>query len=165
MIPTTTKHRIGGTAPHQQLHLPAGYAAAIPTRITHREDAPLEPGTEGSATTVEVTRRVAKAGITATWTGDCSATIVLARLAGPRDGPVSASEARRSGLRGKPPWTLSNPEVRVAVYERVLTNGTQFDCYRWINLIDLATVWHQLHLPHAIRTQWKRVLTASGLAH
>jgi len=105
----------------------------------------------------------ARAGVTAVWTGDCSASVELARLAGPRDGLVGPSDAAGLRLAGRPPWSLADPTVRAALYERCLVSGTQFDLYRWVNLTDLAMVWPLLRLPAGVRDEWGRVLVAAQL--
>lgn len=107
--------------------------------------------------------RARSAGITAVWTGDYSGTVELSRLAGPRDGFVTASDALHVRPAGSPPWRLSDPGVRVAVYQHCLTRGTQFEIYRWVNLEDLAGVWPDLDLPQGVRNEWARVLSAAGL--
>jgi hypothetical protein len=114
-------------------------------------------------TAAEATQRARSAGIAAAWIGDCSATIELSRLQGPHDGDVPATVARLCGLRGRPPWRLSDPAVRAAVYAYMLTFGTNHDCYRWINLVDLAGVWHRMHLSPSVRAEWRGVLAAAGL--
>lgn len=115
------------------------------------------------ASVAEAARRAAAAGITAAWTGDCSATIVLARLAGPHDGPIPDTEAGRYGLEGRSPRTLADPGVRAALYSHILTHGSPFDCYRWVNLLDLAVVWHRLDLPRGVRAEWHGALRAAEL--
>jgi hypothetical protein len=107
--------------------------------------------------------RARAAGVTAAWTGRCDGAVQLARLAGPRSAPLTSVDAQQLGLEGNPPWDLSDTAVRAAVYERVLTTGTQFDFYRWINLRDLAAVWHLLKLPDGIAAEWATVLQAAGL--
>jgi len=102
-------------------------------------------------------------GITAVWTGDCSASVELARLAGPRDALLGTSDAAGLRLAGRPPWSLADPTVRAALYERCLVSGTQFDIYRWVNLADLAMVWQLLRLPVGVRDEWSRVLVAAQL--
>lgn len=107
--------------------------------------------------------RARAAGVTAVWTGTCSATVELARLAGPIEGTLAAGECARYQLPGEPPLQLADPEVRIALYEHCLTAGTQFDIYRWINLRELATYWDLLTLPAGVRREWECVLSAAGL--
>jgi hypothetical protein len=114
-------------------------------------------------TAAEATEKAHSAGIAAAWIGDCSATIELSRLQGPHDGEVPAAVARQCGLRGTGPFRLSDPEVRAAVYAYMLTYGTNHDCYRWINLVDLAGVWHRMQLSEGVRAEWGGVLDAAGL--
>lgn len=114
-------------------------------------------------TAAEATEKAHSAGIAAAWIGDCSATIELSRLQGPHDGEVPAAVARQCGLPGTRPLRLSDPDVRAAVYAYMLTFGTNHDCYRWINLVDLASVWHRMRLSEAVRAEWGGVLDAAGL--
>lgn len=107
--------------------------------------------------------RARRAGVTAVWTGDCSGTVELARLAGPHDGLLTGADGLRLRLVRPGPWPLADPGVRVALYEYCLARGTQFDIYRWLNLCDLAAVWARLRLPHGVRGEWARVLVAAGL--
>lgn len=123
--------------------------------------------TTGEGTTVttaaEATQNAHSAGIAAAWIGDCSATIILSRLEGPHDAEVPQTVARQCGLTGAPPWRLSDPQVRAAVYAHMLTFGTNHDCYRWINLVDLASVWDRMDLSPGVRAEWGGVLDAAGL--
>jgi hypothetical protein len=130
----------------------AGGIDTVPARRTGRP-----------ATVAEAARRAAAAGITAVWTGDCSATILLAKLTGPRGGPIPTGEAGRWGLVGTSSRTLADPGVRAALYTHMLTYGSAFDCYRWVNLLDLAAVWRRLDLPRGLRAEWHGVLRAAGL--
>jgi hypothetical protein len=107
--------------------------------------------------------RARTAGITAVWTGNYSGTVELSRLAGPRDGYVTATDALRVRPPGSPPWRLSDPGVRVAVYQHCLVQGTQFEIYRWVNLEDLAGIWSELNLPQGVHDEWAQVLSAAGL--
>lgn len=107
--------------------------------------------------------RARDAGVTTVWTGRYSATVDLARLAGPRDGLLTVTDAGRLRLPGEPPWPLSSPDIRAALYECCLVCGTQFDIYRWVNLTDLAAVWTMLRLPPGVRHEWAKVLLAAGL--
>lgn len=107
--------------------------------------------------------RAREAGITAVWTGSCSGTVELGRLAGPTAGRISDADAAHFGLPGPGPWTMSTPAVRTALYEQVLTRGTQFDCYRLIDLTMLSAVWPELDLPDPVRCEWEAVLRACGL--
>lgn len=107
--------------------------------------------------------RAEEAGVTAAWTGPCDGAVQLARLAGPRSAELTDVDARQLGLQGGPPWSLEDAAVRAAVYQNVLTSGTQFGFYRWINLRDLAAVWHRMELPGSIASEWSTVLQAAGL--
>lgn len=102
-------------------------------------------------------------GVTAVWTADHSASVELARLAGPQDHQLSDTEAAHFGLRHGCPRQLALGPVRCAVYERILCTGTPFDIYRWVNLLDLATVWPVMYLPHGVRSEWERALHAASL--
>jgi len=123
----------------------------------------LVPRPHSATLSADPVDRARSAGITAVWTGDYSGTVELSRLAGPRDGLVTASDALHVRPAGSPPWRLSDPGVRVAVYQHCLTRGTQFEIYRWVNLEDLAGVWPDLDLPQGVRNEWARVLSAAGL--
>lgn len=114
-------------------------------------------------TAAEASRKAYLAGVAAAWIGDCSATIILSRLDGPHDCEVPEAVARQCGLQGPPPWRLSDPDVRATVYAHMLTFGTNHDCYRWINLVDLASVWHRMNLSDGVRAEWRGVLGAAGL--
>lgn len=121
------------------------------------------PAPRDPAPPVDPVARARAAGITAVWTGNYSGTVELARLAGPHDGAITAPDRCRFRLVGLPPWRLSDPQVREVLYQQCLTSGTQFDIYRWINLVDLAAVWHHLRLPAGVRSEWGTVLLAAGL--
>lgn len=103
------------------------------------------------------------AGITAVWTGDCAATVELARLSGPRDGLLCSAAPGCRLATIPPPWRLSTVRVRAALYQCCLTSGTQFDIYRWINLVDLAEVFDTLRIPTGVRSEWRAVLVAARL--
>lgn len=107
--------------------------------------------------------RALAAGIAAAWTGHCDGTVDLKRLAGPRDCELTVADVGFLNLPGSPPWRLSRPSVRCALYEWALTHGTQFDIYRWVNLVDLAAVWDELNLSDGVRAEWERVLRAASL--
>lgn len=107
--------------------------------------------------------RARRAGVTTVWTGTCSATVELARLAGPDDRALPASTSAPVRLPGDGPWRLAMPQVRAAIYAYCLTLGTQFDIYRWVNLSGLAEVWPLITLPAGVRSEWRRVLVAAGL--
>lgn len=107
--------------------------------------------------------RARNAGITAVWTGDCSGTVELARLAGPHDALLCEADAAHLRLPGPGPWRLAVTAVRAALYRYCLVSGTQFDIYRWVNLADLATVWASMRLPTGVRREWGQVLLAAGL--
>ncbi len=105
--------------------------------------------------------RARAVGVTAAWTGGCSATVDLSRLAGPRNAVIA--DDIPAELPGRPPWDLAEPRIRAAVYSWALTEGTQFDIYRWVNLVDLARVWPLLDVPEGISHEWAMVLRAAGL--
>lgn len=104
------------------------------------------------------------AGVAAVWTADHSASVELARLAGPRDHLLNDAEARHFGLHDGVPRQLALGPVRCAVYERILCAGTPFDIYRWVNLLDLALVWPVMYLPCGVRDEWQRALQAARLS-
>jgi hypothetical protein len=58
---------------------------------------------------------------------------------------------------------LEDPVTRASLYARMLNHGSPFDCYRWVNLLDLAAVWRWLDLPAGIRAEWRGALRAAGL--
>ncbi len=144
----TTLDRPGRRVPSPAIQQTPAHALAHPP-------APLDPA--------RAIARARSAGISAVWTGDCSATVELARLAGPRDGLLALPTVARLRLTIPPPWRLAAPGVRAALYRHCLVSGTQFDIYRWINLVDLAQVWEELVLPPGVRHEWGRVLAAAGL--
>lgn len=119
--------------------------------------------TDRPTTVSEAARRAAATGITAVWTGDFSATIVLARLTGPHGGLISVIDVRRCGLSDRTLRALEDPVTRASLYARMLNHGSPFDCYRWVNLLDLAAVWRWLDLPAGIRAEWRGALRAAGL--
>jgi hypothetical protein len=134
------------------------------TRLPAQSRRPaLVPRSHPAADIGDPVGRARSAGITAVWTGNYSGTVELSRLAGPRDGYVTATDALHVRPPGSPPWRLSDPGVRVAVYQHCLTRGTQFEIYRWVNLHDLARIWPELTLPQGVRDEWARVLSAAGL--
>lgn len=102
-------------------------------------------------------------GIAAVWSGSCSATVELARLAGPHEWRLSASDAAALRLPRFSGCRASDPAVRAAVYEFCLVLGSPFDIYRWVNLPDLAGVWQKLSLPPGVKAEWRGVLVAAGL--
>jgi hypothetical protein len=111
----------------------------------------------------QILERAERAGISAVWTADYSGTVELRRLAGPRDRLVSSADWHGAPLRGPGPWRLSRLEVQTTVYEHCLIVGTQYEIYRWVNLLDLARLWPRLHLPPGVRAEWARALRAGGL--
>lgn len=141
--------RVFLTAP---VELPGSFDA--PTAARRSERLLREPSTTPLA-------RARAAGITAAWTGTCSATVELARLEGPHAGAIPGGFP--TALPGSPPWDVSDTDVRVALYRWALTEGTQFDIYRWVNLADLAEIWPLLALPDGIHEEWQMVLRAAGL--
>lgn len=104
-----------------------------------------------------------KAGVTAIWAPDGISTIELARLEGPHDAELTRRQADAYGIACAGPWRLSDPRVRAAVYRHCLTEGSPFEIYRAVNLLDLAQVFAELELPEPIRYDWERALTACGL--
>lgn len=126
-------------------------------------DAGTDADADRHAASSEAVARARAAGISAAWTGSCDGTVQLDRLAGPHAGELTDRDASRFRIGGRGPWLLSQTPVRVAVYREVLTHGTQFDIYQWVNLPDLAAVWRHLHLPRPVRHEWAKVLRAAGL--
>lgn len=112
----------------------------------------------------QVVARAREAGVTAVWTVDHSATIELSRLAGEYDAILAEADAERLGLARNELPILTDPKVRVAVYQHYLEDGTQFDIYRWINLIDLAVTLPHLSLPEGATRDWEHVLEAGGIS-
>lgn len=140
--------------------------AATPSGTIHGHDAPAPDGQDCGTREAAIAAALARAyaaGITAVWTGPCAACVDLARLAGPEHYEFNSAEGTYFGLPGAAPWHLSDANVRATVYRHVLTSGTQFDIYRWVNLIDLATVWPSLRLPRGVRSEWQGALQAAGL--
>lgn len=135
-------------------------AAERPTVSTTAGPLPAQPRRSAAA---DPLTRALEAGIRAVWTGNCSGTVELSRLSGPRDGEITPTDCGSVRLPGRPPWRLSSARVKAALYEHCLTRGTQFEIYRWVNLDDLAAIWHLLDLPGGVRNEWARVLRAAGL--
>lgn len=104
-----------------------------------------------------------ESGITAVWTANHSASIELARLAGPRFHTLTDAQLERFHLSRQGSRRLADGPVRCAVYETVLRSDTPFDIYRWVNLLDLAVTWPSLHLPRGVRHEWERALHAARL--
>lgn len=110
--------------------------------------------------------RAERAGVGAVWTADYSATVELRRLAGPHDKTIGAGEwhwGAPGESIGCGPWRLASPAVRLVVYQWCLANGSQFEIYRWVNLVDLAAMWSTIALPSGVRAEWGRALRAAGL--
>ena len=101
--------------------------------------------------------------IRAVWNADCSATVELARLAGPRTGlwrlPDRLAHAPCAAL----PCDLGRADCKSALYQRCLTVGTQYDIYSWLNLTDLLRLWHLLVLPAGLKAEWTGALRTAGL--
>jgi hypothetical protein len=127
-------------------------------------DHPVEPVHPADPAAVRaLAERAERAGVTAVWTADCSSTVELRRLTGPHDRLITAAEWRWGEPDGGGPWRLACPAVRVLVYQRSLLAGSQYEIYRWVNLMDLARIWPVLDLPVGIRGEWARALRAAGL--
>lgn len=97
------------------------------------------------------------------WTADCSATVELARCAGPHDGRVrmpACCTAPEPSPGAEIDLSLATTKVRL--YECCLSRGTPFDIYRWVNLADLAALWPRLSLAPAVRAEWGSALHAIG---
>lgn len=97
------------------------------------------------------------------WTADCSATVELARLAGPRIGmwklPRRLAHSRCAAM----PCDLGRTDCQSALYQRCLIIGSQYDLYAWLNLPDLIQLWDCLVLPPGLRTEWTGAFQAAGL--
>lgn len=106
---------------------------------------------------------VAPAMIRAVWNADCSATVELARLAGPRTGLWRLPRRLAHPPCDTSPCDLGRAGHKAALYQRCLTIGTQFDIYTWLNLADLAQLWHLLVLPPGLKTEWAGALRSAGL--
>jgi hypothetical protein len=55
-------------------------------------------------------------------------------------------------------WDLRDRRQRIQVYELVLTEGTEADVRRFINLDDLVELWTDLWLPPHVRSAWSNHL-------
>src|SRR5699024_1808674 len=88
------------------------------------------------------------------WTGDVSATVDPTRLAGPADGWITPDDTPPVDLPGPPPWRLSLPAVRAALYRHCLVDAGPFEIYRWVNLAALAHIWPSLDLPDGVASDW-----------
>src|SRR5690242_11520939 len=55
-------------------------------------------------------------------------------------------------------WDLDDPRQRAQVYEMVLTDGTDEDVRRFIDLDVLVSLWPKLHLPRHVCLAWQAFL-------
>ena len=51
-------------------------------------------------------------------------------------------------------WDLENRRQRIQVYEMVLTEGTENDVRRFIDVDELVRLWSALWLPPHVRSAW-----------
>lgn len=51
-------------------------------------------------------------------------------------------------------WDLENRRQRIQVYEMVLTEGTEDDVRRFIDIDELIRLWPDLWLPRHVRAAW-----------
>lgn len=82
------------------------------------QDAGIQPGTGRPESVMPVV-----------WTADCSATVELARLAGPRDGTFQIPGRLAHPSCPIRPCDLDRTECITALYTRCLTVGNQFEIY------------------------------------
>jgi hypothetical protein len=108
--------------------------------------------------------RAERAGVGAVWTADYSGTVELRRMAGPLDREIGVTRWRWDEPPHAGPWRLADIDVKATIYRVTLSTGSQFDIYRWVNLIDLARLWPVLDLPGGVRAEWSWALRAAGLA-
>jgi hypothetical protein len=96
------------------------------------------------------------------WSPDCSATIDLTRLGGPRQGVIHPPPhllPARPGIG----WDLADRGTKVQLYQACLRGGRPYEIYRWVNLPDLVELWPALELPARIAHPWTRGLRDAGL--
>ncbi len=60
-------------------------------------------------------------------------------------------------------YDLSDPRDRALVYEQVLTEGTEDDVRRFVDVDGLMDLWDQLILPAHVREAWSAWLAAHDL--
>lgn len=58
-------------------------------------------------------------------------------------------------------WDLDDPRQRAQVYELVLTEGTDDDVRRFIDVDELITLWAGLYLPPHVRRAWRDFLKST----
>ncbi len=97
----------------------------------------------------------------AVWTADSSATVELSRLAGPRSGTLQLPDRLAHQACAARACDLDRVECKLALYERCLAVGTQYDIYRWVNLEDLVDLWPLLALPVGLKAEWTGALRSS----
>lgn len=101
---------------------------------------------------------VTRCEVPAVWTADCSAAVELSRLAGPRSGTRQLPDRLAHRACDTLPCDLGRVDCKLALYERCLTVGTQYDIYRWVNLEDLVDLWPLLALPAGLKAEWTGAL-------
>lgn len=111
------------------------------------QDAGIQPGTGRPESVMPVV-----------WTADCSATVELARLAGPRDGTFQIPGRLAHPSCPIRPCDLDRTECITALYTRCLTVGNQFEIYQWVNLDNLVELWDKLVLPVGVKAEWAGAL-------
>lgn len=60
-------------------------------------------------------------------------------------------------------WDLGIERQRIQVYQLVLTEGTDDDVRRYINLDELISLWPQLNLSPHVREAWCAFFQARGI--
>jgi hypothetical protein len=60
-------------------------------------------------------------------------------------------------------WDLDDIGQRVEVYELVLTEGTDDDVRRFIELEELVSLWPRLYLSSHVRQAWSEFLRGRGV--
>jgi hypothetical protein len=55
-------------------------------------------------------------------------------------------------------WDLSDPRQRARVYEIVMTEGTDDDVRRFIDVDEVTRLWSELYVPQHVRDVWRAFL-------
>ena len=63
---------------------------------------------------------------------------------------------------GDPAYDLDDPKQRRLVYMKVLAEGLDADVRRFIDVGELAALWHGMVLPSSVRDAWEPWLRERG---
>ena len=104
---------------------------------TGRQDVPIGAPRCGAPDTDVDAACMTHWEVRAVWTADCSATVDLSRLAGPRNVTRQLPDRLARRACATRPGDLGLVDCTLALPERCLAVGTQYDIYRWVNLVNL----------------------------